>query len=334
MTFLIVFLFSRAALAAPAVSTHTAVVPEATIILSATGDIRLDGPVGRIAARDGAAAPSQEIRELLAADVVFGNLETAVTKRGTKTPKTWNFRAEPAQLAILRAAGYTVLNLANNHVWDYGEEGFLDTLKHVKKAGFQSIGGAKTRAQAGEPLLIRKNGITLGLLGMTSTSPKEAWAGPHKPGVLYSDDAKVRGLVSAAKARCDVLVVSFHGGTELAELPNDIQKSVARAAVDGGADLFLGHHPHVLQPVELHNDKPILYSLGNFLFVSPSTATAASVIVRAYLSKTGVERLELLPVDVNQGRLKPADAALSAQARAALNRLGALDARPDLLVFP
>jgi len=140
-------------------------------------------------------------------------------------------------------------------------------------------------------------------------------------------------IVGRAKARCDVLVVSFHGGTELAADPNEIQKAVARAAIDAGADLFLGHHPHVLQPVEIYKGKPILYSLGNFLFVSPTPATRPEIVLRARLAKDGVRGLDLIPLDGNWGRPKPASPETAAAARAALNRLGALDAFPELIRF-
>ncbi|MDX6770485.1 MAG: CapA family protein [Elusimicrobiota bacterium] len=306
-----------------------------TVTLAAAGDIRLDGPIAAVAKSGGPEAPSAEVRHLLEADIVHGNLETPVTTRGKKTDKTWNFRAHPRLLPILRAAGFTVLTIANNHVWDYGLEGFLDTVAAVKKGGWVMIGGGKDRAEAEKVRVVVKNGVKVGFVGLTSTNPKEGWAKPGKPGVAYSDFTRVAGVVAAAKQACDVLVVSFHGGTELAEDPNDIQKAVAHAAVDAGADLFLGHHPHVLQPVEVYKGKPIVYSLGNFLFVSPTPSTRPTVVARATLAADGVRRLEFHPVDGNWGRLKPAPngGEVEAAARAALDRLGAFSAHPELLSF-
>lgn len=306
-----------------------------TVTLSAVGDIRLDGPIAAVAKEGGPEAPSADVRHLLEADIVHGNLETPVTTRGKKTDKTWNFRAHPRLLPILTAAGFTVLTIANNHVWDYGLEGFLDTVAAVKKGGWLMIGGGKDRAEAEKVRVVVKNGLRVGFLGLTSTNPKEGWARPGKPGVAYSDFKRIAGVVSGAKEDCDVLVVSFHGGTELAEEPNDIQKSVARAAVDAGADLFLGHHPHVLQPVEVYKGKPIVYSLGNFLFVSPTPSTRPTVVVRATLTKEGVQKLAFHPVDGNWGRLKPAPhgGEVEAAARAALDRFGVFAAHPDLLDF-
>lgn len=324
---------AESALSTAAVAASTAAPKDVVIEMTAVGDIRLDGPVAAIAAKDGDAAPSRAVKDLLAADIEFANLETPVTARGAKTVKTWNFRATPATLNIVKEAGFNVLNIANNHVWDYGRDGFLDTLKALEKGGWTYVGGGRDRAAAEEVRLIEFEGLTVGILGLTSTHPEAGWAGRNKPGVAYSDYARLPDIVGRARKRCDVLVVSFHGGTELADDPNDIQKAVAHAVVDAGADLFLGHHPHVLQPIEIYKGKPILYSLGNFLFVSPTPTTRPTVLARFRLGKDGVRRIDLTPLDTNYGRPKPASAEFAAAARAALDRLGALDARPDLIRF-
>lgn len=331
-----VFLISALSLPAVAlaqdVSTAAAVVAPAAV-LSAVGDVRLDGPIAAIAKAGGDSAPSGDVRHLIAADLMLANLETPVTTRGRKTPKTWNFRARPEHLKIVKAAGFNVLTIANNHVWDYGREGFLDTLANLEKGKWAYVGGGRDREAAERVRVFVVNGIKVGVVGLTSTFPKEGWSGPAKPGVAYAEHDRVGAIVRRARPLCDVLVVTFHGGTELAEDPNDIQRGAARGAIDAGADLFLGHHPHVLQPVEVYKGKPVLYSLGNFLFVSPTPSTRPTVVVRATLGKEGVRRLELHPVDGNWGKPKPADPELAEQARAMLNRLGALNDYPELLSF-
>lgn len=309
-----------------------AAAAEPVVTLSAVGDIRLDGPIAAVA-MDGASSPTKSVKTLLDAQIVFGNLEEPLTKRGTKTTKTWNYRSDPKLLEIVKTAGFNLLNIANNHVWDYGRQGFLDTIKALTDGGWSFIGGGKDRASAEKVHLVEFEGLTVGFLGMTSTHPEQGWAKANKPGVFYSDFGRLNDVVRKARNECDVLVVSFHGGTELAEYPNDIQKAVAHAVIDAGADLFLGHHPHVIQPVEVYKDKPVLYSLGNFLFVSPTPTTRPSVIVRATLAKDGVRRLEFIPIDTNWGRPKPASAEVASAVRQALDRLGALEARPDLLGF-
>lgn len=318
-----------AAVAAGAVVASTVAVVAATLI--GVGDIRLDGPVGDIARRGGYERPVAGIKDLLAGDIVLGNLECPVSTRGEKQPKTWNFRAPPKNLKILQLAGFTALNVANNHSFDYGLLAFHDTLKEVRKAGFTLIGGGKDRADAEKVRVIDVGGLRVGLLGMTSTFPTLAWAKTNRAGVLYSDFDRIPAVIKAAKEKSDVLVVSFHGGTELDHVPNEIQKAVMRLAADSGADLVLGHHPHVLQPVELRDGKPIVYSLGNFLFVSPSTGTRVTAIARAHLSKEGVKKLEFVPVDTNWGTPVPATPEQAEEAKKELNGLGAFDERPDLL---
>lgn len=300
-----------------------------TVTLAAVGDIRLDGPVGELITRFGPAHPTSGLGKALEADIVLGNLECPVTKRGTKLAKTWNFRAPPRNLAALKEAGFTLLTIANNHSFDYGRQGFLDTLANLKKAGLAFIGGGRDRAAAEGLHIVRKEGLKIGFLGLTSTHPEAGWSKAARPGVAYSDFARFPSIISRAKLKVDVLIVVFHGGTELAEDANDIQKAFGRAAIDAGADLVIGHHPHVIQPLEVYRGKPILYSLGNFLFVSPNPATRATMVVRAVLSAGGVDRLDFLPFDTNWGRPVPAGAEAAAAVSLALDRLGALRQAPE-----
>jgi len=298
--------------------------------LTAVGDIRLDGPVGRIIARDGMAAPTAAVRELLPADIVLGNLECPLTSGGVRVlGKTWTFRAPARNLGALKAAGFNLLTIANNHVMDYGPQGLYDTLAALRKEGLPFVGGGEDRSSAERLHICDVRGLRVGVLGFTSTFPESAWAGPRRPGVAYSDYDRAGGIIREARRRCDALVVVFHGGTELAEEPNETQKSFAHLAVESGADVFIGHHPHVIQPVEVYQGKPILYSLGNFLFVSPTPSTRLTAAVRIRLSARGVEGMDFLPLDTNWGRPIPAAAAQREELVRALDRYGALSAQPQ-----
>ena len=308
----------------------TAAAPASAATLIAVGDIRLDGPVGAIIRRSGPKAPLSGLAGAFQdADIVFGNLECPLTKRGAKVAKTWNFRAPPDHLAALTQGGFTLVNLANNHAYDYGAVGFLDTLAALKKHGLPYIGGGKDLDEAQRLKVVAIGGLKVGLMGFTSTHPAEGWAKKNRAGVAYSDFDRFPAVIAAARPKCDVLVVSFHGGTELAEDANDIQKAFAHMAVDAGADLVLGHHPHVLQAVELYKGKPIVYSLGNFLFVSPSPATRTTVVARVTLGRGGVEGIVFTPFDTNWGRPILAGPDGRAAALAALDRLGTLSAHPE-----
>ncbi|MFA6092893.1 MAG: CapA family protein [Elusimicrobiota bacterium] len=321
---------ASAASAAATENTTTTPAPEASVLLSAIGDIRLDGPVGRFSQEHGPAAVTAEALRWLKADIVFGNLEAPLTLRGEKTDKKFTFRAPPKNLDILEAAGFTILNLANNHIVDFGPVGLLDTLAALDARGFLHVGAGRNLDEARRPVIIEKNGLRVGFLALTSTHPDFAWARKERPGVAYSDFDRFPEWIRQAKSSCDVLIVSFHGGTERAELPNEIQRAFGHMAVDAGADLVLGHHPHVLQPVELYKGRIILHSIGNGLFVSPSPETRAGAIVRILLKKNGPVLADFVPVDTwSGGKLRLAPEAAKT-VTSALDRDGALTAHPEL----
>ena len=299
------------------------------ITLVATGDIRLDGPHGALIKLLGPGAPTRRVRPWLSGDIVFGNLETAVTRRGEKAGKKWNFRCPEESLAALTQAGYTVLNLANNHVMDYGPTGLKDTLEALAKRGFVHMGAGKDLAAARKPVFVSAGGLRVGFLGLTSTVPEFMWAKTRRPGTAYSDFDRFPRWIGDARKECDFLVVSFHGGTEKMEVPQPIQRAFGRAAVDAGADLGLGHHPHVLQAVEYYKGKPILHSLGNFLFVSPFPATRWSAIARIRLGREGVRHIEFVPV-ITWPPLRPAGAKGTQAVLKALDGDGALSSHPGL----
>lgn len=305
----------------------------ALVTLVVVGDIRLDGPVGAIASSEGESAPVALVKDSLEGDFLLGNLEQPLTRRGTPATKKFTFRAPPERAGVLKACGFTALGLANNHVMDFGPDGLADTLAALDKAGLPHMGAGADVAQARRPFYFERNGLKVGLLALTSTFPEENWAGRKKPGTAFSDLSKVEGWVREAKKACDVLVVSFHGGTELATVPNEIQRAFARAAAAGGADAVIGHHPHVVHAAEIIGKTVVVHSVGNFLFESPTAGTEKSLIARLTLSKDGVTRAELVPIDTDGGRPKPATAAQKEEIRALLDALGALTARPDLIVL-
>ena len=167
------------------------------VVLAAVGDIRLDGPVGALIKARGPAYPTSALGSALAGDIVFGNLECPVTRRGVKQAKTWNFRAPAKNLAALK--GFTLVSVANNHSWDYGERGFLDTLAALKKRRLPYVGGGKDLAEAEKLRVIVSSGVRVGFMAFTSTFPKEAWARRRKPGVAYSDFARFPEVVRKAR---------------------------------------------------------------------------------------------------------------------------------------
>lgn len=242
------------------------------VTLVAVGDICLAGGVERAAASASSTYPFTHMRSRLrGADIGFGNLECTLSSRGSPIPKTYNFRARPAWAKRLASAGFDVLSLANNHSQDYGRTALGDTVAHLRNAGIRPVGAGGTLAEAQALRVMTVRGLRVGFLAYLGMFPPLLPLIAREPSVAMGYPSTVRRCVAAARPKCDVLVVSLHAGKEMTLQPSGRQREIARAAIDAGADLILGHHPHVVQPLERYRSKPICYSLGNFVFnPSPS----------------------------------------------------------------
>jgi poly-gamma-glutamate synthesis protein (capsule biosynthesis protein) len=161
------------------------------------------------------------------------------------------FCGEPRTVAGLQYAGIDVVNLANNHTENYGERGILATQAILSAANIAMTGFA-------EPIIFEVQGRKIGLLGFNDSTPVY-WVNSAKPKV-------VEALIQAARPQVDVLIVAFHWGVEYETVPRLRQRNLAKLAINSGADAVIGHHPHWVQGVEIYRNKPILYSLGNFVF--------------------------------------------------------------------
>jgi gamma-polyglutamate biosynthesis protein CapA len=191
-------------------------------------------------------------------DYVISNLEGPIAVSGVKIGSKYSFRMKPRVADALSKANIKIVNLANNHIFDYGKIAFEDTLRNLDKNGIRYFGNSY------EPLIIEKYGIKIGFLGF-SQFLKHLEVKENKPGIAVVNE-KLPEIIKKAKEKVDVLFVSFHWGEEYENLANNEQRKLARLAIDSGADLVIGHHPHVIQDIEKYKDKFIFYSLGNFIF--------------------------------------------------------------------
>jgi hypothetical protein len=217
------------------------------------------------------------------ADFGFVNLETPVAPAHSKGSKPFMFDAPVALPEALKANGIKIVSFANNHVMDQGWAGFAETRDHLKEIGLQFAGSGDTAGQTWQPLVVESNGIKVGWLGMTrwlngNRNPDKDDQ-PHvnffpypgeSGGAPGADESQVLAAVKAAKAQCDILVISIHWGTEYAPAPRPEDVEIAHKMLDAGASVIVGHHPHVLQPIETYTTNDgrmavIFYSLGNFL---------------------------------------------------------------------
>lgn len=203
------------------------------------------------------------------ADLAFGNLETPVAPRTGRPGVPFQFNAPESLPAALRASGFTVLATANNHAFDQGPGGVRETLQRLRAEGLVAIGSGTDRAQAETLQILERRGFRVALLGFTDLFNLDLNRRATEPWVRPLELESAVQAVRAARSQADLVVVSLHWGNEYQHLPTKRQRDIARALVAAGCDVLLGHHPHVLQPVEwLEADGRralVAYSLGNFI---------------------------------------------------------------------
>jgi capsule synthesis protein PGA_cap len=295
--------------------------------LAAVGDIMLGRGLKGVLETHGADHVFREAAGLLAgADVVFGNLEAPLTEASrpsrqlAKAADDPFVRADPRAAEALARAGFNAMSLANTHINDFGGEGIESTRTALRRCGIGHTGAGHGHAQAREPVTWERGDQRLALLAYTDhyVQPASQWGvAPLRLPVMVRD-------VRALRARGFRVLVSIHTGIDFCDYPFPFTIRLARSLVDAGADLVLGHHPHVLQGWERYRGGVILYSLGNFVFDEANidlvaadfsrstnvkrlgltyqptdTRPVDSVVFRCRLSENGVEQLEFLPVRIN-----------------------------------
>jgi poly-gamma-glutamate synthesis protein (capsule biosynthesis protein) len=269
-----------------------------TTILAFVGDLMFDRGVDQAVKRNGGGDYGwifADTAKLADADILFGNLEGPVSDRGRDGGSAYSFRMEPALLPVLRQQGFDVLSVANNHAGDWGIAAFGDSLDRLAEQGFLAVGGGANYFAAAEPRIIEKNGVKFGWLGFSDVGPDWLRAGSSTPGLLAAADPRTPELIKKAAEKSDVLIVSFHFGDEYEALPNWRQKQLAKMAIERGAKIVVGHHPHVVEPVETYKNGLIMYSLGNFVFDQYfSTSTMQGLAVKVIMRGDKIECVENL----------------------------------------
>jgi poly-gamma-glutamate capsule biosynthesis protein CapA/YwtB (metallophosphatase superfamily) len=274
------------------------------VTIAAVGDMMFGGSSESIMEQQGYDYPFATTRHILtAADLTIGNLETPLTGQGAPiTEKEFLFRNPPEKVGpALQRAGFDIVNLANNHIMDYGPQGLQDTIQALQHYGIQTHGAGMNLAAARQPVIFElPQGLKAGFLAYSCTFPEEFWATDDKAGTAFCHEQNVRADVARlAEQKVDIIVVSFHWGVERMKELRPYQPLLAHAAIDAGADLVIGHHPHILQGVEHYRDGLILYSLGNFTFGSRTQHARTSVVANITFSGGKFSKLEMTPINVD-----------------------------------
>ena len=283
------------------------------------------------------------------ADLTFGNLEGPISSRGENQGSMYSFRTSPELVEGLKFAGFDILSLANNHIWDYGKEALEDTIAMLKHSGIETIGAGENYEKANAPVIIDFNSTLRGstssqirevepriaFLAYTNLYPKSLEATENSAGISSFELEKVKTDIQELKALklADIIIVSFHWGEEYQDRSNPSQQEIAHSLIDAGADLIIGHHPHVIQEVEEYLSSPIAlegqgppspkasarrgwaaYSLGNFVFdqnfsketteglmlkvIVKNSAQGGSLPVRQAGASGGKKISEVLPIKI------------------------------------
>ena len=268
---------------------------EATLIFA--GDIYLSSYVQNNYDSNGIEGVVAEtlLTEMQQADITIANQEFPISSGGTKVAgKQFNFRVDPTYTKMLTEMGIDVVGLANNHALDYGTEALTDTFTALETAGIDYVGAGADQARAMQPSIIEARQRRFGFLAASRVIPEVDWNVENRqPGILCTyDSALLCQAIEEAKKQCDFLTVYVHWGIEKSNTPEEYQRQLAYQYIDAGADLVIGAHPHVLQGIEYYNDKPIVYSLGNYIFNQEIIST---VLLRVRVTLQNEVVLKIIP---------------------------------------
>jgi poly-gamma-glutamate synthesis protein (capsule biosynthesis protein) len=307
------------------------------ITLALAGDVMLGRGVDEALRSLGTAYPWGDVRPLLSeADLAVVNLECVIARGGrpwSRWPKKYRFRADPAAVTALRRAGVAGVTLANNHVLDYEEEALLEMLALLRRAGIASAGAGRDLEEARRPAVLEARGLRVGVVAFTDNEPGWA-AGPDRPGTSYIPIALEEralgpveeGLARARSAGADLVVFAIHWGPNLIRRPTQLFRDFARAVIDRGADVLVGHSAHIFQGIELHGGRPIIYDAGDLVddyAVDPDLRNDWGLLFRLEADRGGVRRIEPVPVVI---RGRQVNRALGAEREAIAGRIERLSA--------
>lgn len=271
--------------------------PETPVRLLFVGDIMPSRYVAVKMARNTRAYPFRDSAYLTrGADLAFANLESPVTRGRAIANSEMSFRTDPEVIPELARAGFDVVSLANNHTPNWGESGIRDTMRYLATSSI-AFAGAGTSSAAYAPVYVNARGLRIAIIAQNDTDvvPPEYCAGRSRVGTACFDLAALASSTRAARSQADLVVFTMHAGVEYATSSSARQRTFARAAIDAGADVVIGHHPHVIQNEEVYKGKPIFYSLGNFIFdqdLSPATQRGLVIVLQISPSTKAITAIE------------------------------------------
>ncbi len=249
-------------------------------------------------ARDRNSYPFAHVTDILrSADITFLNLETPLSDNGRLSGA---FRTSPSFAKALASAGVDIVSTANNHAFDAEGEGIEDTIKALAEAGVKRIGTGQNLAEATEPKIIAADGVRVAFLaytyGVNPTITSLGFATHERSGAAPLDPFLIRKNIESVRDNADIVVLSLHWGLENKTEVHPAARAFAHNLIDAGADIILGHHPHVPRGVEVYGDGLIVYSMGNFIFGHNHDYWGDNFLVNIQATKKGLQSAHITPI--------------------------------------
>lgn len=277
---------------------------------SAVGDILISGIVEELIERKGPKEPFTFVSDTFEkSDVVFGNLEGPLSNRGVPLKGKCCIYSPPKTFQSLKLAGFNVVSLANNHIFDYGYGGFMDTISIFKKSNVYWFGAGRNLYEAVKPAILNVNGISIAFLGYAWDFIGALNAGKNSFGTAPLNEKLIIENIRNIAEKVDFVIVSLHWGYDGEIYPLPSHRKMAHKMIDEGADLVLGHHPHLIQGIEKYDEGVILYSLGNFIFpdiqckdysIIQKPENKESMIFQCEISREGINYFDIIPIKCNE----------------------------------
>lgn len=277
-----------------------------SVIVGLTGDVMLGRLVNQSITAHAPSYPWGDVLPILKKnDFNIINLETTITKSEKRVFKVFNFKLDPDNIQSLVDANISLVNLANNHSFDFNEEGFIETTQLLESKKIKHVGAGQDINQARNLEILEKNGIKIGVIGYTDNEPEWA-ATSEKAGINYIRIGQIEQVehdIKSIRNQVDILIISIHWGPNKVERPEPNLVDFAHKIIDCGADLIHGHSAHIFQGIEIYNGKPIIYGSGDFIddyMIYPDLHNDHSFLFKTFITKDGIQKIELIPVCISE----------------------------------
>lgn len=270
-----------------------------TVAILAGGDVMLGSWVQDVVRKSGWFYPFAAMDSVIdGSDIFMINLEAPFGEEDSAFAKTYTFQVAPDLIEVLTAGRIGAVSLANNHIMDFGPGALKYTMDLLREKGIVFGGAGMNLQEAGKPAILKVRDMSVAIACYSLTFPKEFWATDTTAGTCFPYHTFFYKDIRKFKQENDLVIVSFHWGSELMETPKEYQTELARNTIDAGADIIIGHHPHVIQGIEIYKGRVIAYSLGNFIFGSYSENAREAMLLKFSFGTNGIQRCRIYPINV------------------------------------